>query len=156
MSTEFRIKGYTLLEIVLVINIIWIALLPIYPLVDKQYQRLLLEQEAHKFVAFLEDKRQEAVLHSPQWSLDPVASPIVTIYNDKPPHAYGISQGTKNLEKIYLPETIGITSNIHEDKFIYNRFGGVNLGGTVELTNDWGQSKKIVVHLFTGVVKIED
>jgi len=149
-------KGYTLLEIVLVINIIWIALLPVYPLVDKQYQSILLEQEARKFAAFLETQRQDAVLNSPQWSVAPVANPLVRIYNANIPHSYGVSQGTRTLERVYLPKSIKISTNITQKQFIYNRFGAPNKGGTVSLTNDRGQAKEIVIHLFTGVVEIKD
>ncbi|OEF98406.1 hypothetical protein BHF68_01635 [Desulfuribacillus alkaliarsenatis] len=132
----------------LVIVIISTIMIPVYPTVERQYQYYLLEQEAQKLATFLERSRQQAILEKRRT--------VVRFYVSSFPNSYGLRDEVNIVERHYLPDDISLYQNIASNNLIeFGSLGNVRpAGGTIRLTNSYGQSKEIIIHLFSGIIEV--
>lgn len=141
------ISGFSLIELMVALAIIFIVLTPVYPILYGHYQTLQLEQEAEKLATFIEEIRQET-------SMSRKIIYIQLSYNERP-HSYYITISTQKSRSYYLPENISLYSNFDANRFRFNFYGiPAGKGGTISLTSTDGKEKKIVVQPFSGLIDI--
>ncbi|OEH85618.1 hypothetical protein BHU72_02120 [Desulfuribacillus stibiiarsenatis] len=146
MKTALNKKGFTLLETLLVVTILCSLMIPVYPLVMKQYHYYQLENEAETLAKFLEKMRQQAILEQ---------QPMMIRFSTTEPYSYGLRSGVQIVNRHYLSQGLEMTTSISGNQFYFNFVGEPrDVGGTISLVQANGEMKQIIIHPFSGIIEV--
>jgi len=138
--------GFTLLEVIIAVTILFTVLIPAYPIINNQYQSILLKQEVEKLATYIETARQEIMLEKDTRD--------IRFYRSELPHGYRIRKDNKIIDTVFLPESIKLYTNIEGNILVFNNLGKPKIGGTIRLTNSNEQYQEIIIHPFSGIIEI--
>jgi competence protein ComGF len=138
--------GFTLLEVIIAVTVLFTVLIPAYPIINNQYQSILLKQEVNKLATYIETARQEIILEK--------ESKDIRFLRSEFPHSYRIRKNNKIIDTVFLPESIKLYTNIEENVLVFNNLGIPKIGGTIRLTNINEQYQEIIIHPFSGIIEI--
>ena len=138
--------GFSLLEVMVALSILFLALAPVYPILYGHYQTVQLEQEADRLASLIEEVRQETSMRQHKVY-------IILSYNEYP-HSYYVTINNQAERIYYLPETISLHKNYISNRLSFNYYGVPVAAGTISLTTVDGKQKEIIIHPFSGIVEI--
>jgi len=137
-------KGFTLLEITMTMAVLALVFLVIFSLPTKVTDQLTMEQSIYQIANDIIYAKEYAKSHNVTlgFTLSTVDS------------FYVIRRGDEVIVKAYIPKEYTISTGFSKNEFYINNTGGVNLFGSITLTDNKGKQVWLTTTIKTGRVKV--
>lgn len=141
-------RGWTFLEMVVVLSILMCLLFLVVPLVERSMERLVMEELVSSYLADYMYAQSLAIAQGTE-------TVIQFAPND---YFYTVKLGHQTVKKVPYHQHIRVSSNYglpfpHAVRF--DARGYVLRGGTITLSGKYG-SKRLTIQLVTGRIRVED
>ncbi|QNO16094.1 prepilin-type N-terminal cleavage/methylation domain-containing protein [Alkalicella caledoniensis] len=137
-------RGFTLLEITITMAVLSLVFLLVFSLPTKATDHLTMEQTIYQIANDIIYAKEYAKTHT-------VTLGFTISTRDS---YYVINRGNKEILKGYIPKEYTISTGFARNEFYINNSGGVNLFGSITLTDKDGKQIWLTTTITSGRVKV--